>query len=122
VAAFFNSKFQAREPVSYDQVIVMSGVTSVLDALTWSICNEGEGIMIPQPLYTGFQVDICERSRGVIVPVPFQGVEGYETFDDAFKPATCRVAFERALEDARRRGIRVKAALLTKYAPLDMTR
>jgi len=119
VAALMNSEFGARETVTYDEVIVMSGVTSVTDALIWSICNEGDGILIPRPFYTGYHIDVSHRSRGVIVPVSFLGVEGYEAFDDAFdSPEVVRRAFQSALESTKGNGGDVKAVLITKYAPL----
>ena len=118
VAALLNSDFGARERVTYDQVIVMSGVTAITDALVWSICNEGDGILVPRPFYTGYHLDISQRSRGVVIPVPFQGIEGYESFDDAFdSPAVVRRAFTSTLESTTRDGVRVKAVLLTKCAP-----
>jgi len=115
VAAVLNSDFDARNPVTYDQIIVMSGVTAVTDALTWSICNEGDGILMPQPFYTGYHIDVSQRSRGVIIPVPFHGIPGYSSFDDAFdSPDVVRRAFEAQLESTRMGGGQVKAVLLTK--------
>jgi aspartate/methionine/tyrosine aminotransferase len=115
VAALFNTDFGARESVSYDQIIVMSGVTAVTDALVWSICDEGDGILIPQPYYTGYHIDISQRSRGVIIPVPFEGVEGYCSFDDGFdSPDVVRRAFQSRLEQSKKGGGRVKAVLLTR--------
>lgn len=113
VSALFNSEFGARQPITYDQIIVMSGVTSVTDALVWSVCNEGEGVLIPQPLYTGYHLDVNQRSRGVVIPVPFYGVEGYTSFDDAFDPGVVRRAFEAKLDATKKDGGRVKAVLLT---------
>jgi DNA-binding transcriptional MocR family regulator len=117
VAAVFNSDFDAQKPVTCDQIIVMSGVTAVTDALIWSICNEGDGILMPQPFYTGYHIDISQRSRGVIIPVPFQGIPGYTSFDDAFdSPDVIRRAFEAQLESTRLSGGHIKAVLLTKCA------
>jgi len=115
VAGVFNSDFGAREPVTYDQITVMSGVTAVTDALVWSICDEGDGVLIPQPFYTGYDMDVSQRARGVIIPVPFQGIAGYASFDDAFdSPVVVRRAFEAQLESARQAGGHVKAVLVTK--------
>lgn len=114
VAAFMTEEFGARDAVAYDQVLVMSGVSSVAEGLTWSICNDGDGILVPQPLYTGYQIDISQRSRGELIPVPFLGVEGYESFDDVFKPDVVRRALDRQLALTRERGVRVAAVMLTK--------
>lgn len=46
-------EFQAREPVTEDNIFVTPGLASAMDALAWSKCDEGESIYIPQPLYNG---------------------------------------------------------------------
>ncbi|KAK0640776.1 pyridoxal phosphate-dependent transferase [Cercophora newfieldiana] len=113
LASFFNTDFGARRPVSYEEILIMSGATSIIDALAWSICNEGDGILIPQPFYTGYQIDIKQRARGELVPVPFEGVEGYASLDDVFAADVLRRALERQLALAKERGLRVAAVLLT---------
>jgi len=100
----------------------MSGATSIVDALAWSVCNEGDGILIPQPFYTGYQIDINQRARGELIPVPFQGVEGYESLDDVFTPDVLQRALERQLLLTRDRGVRVAAVLLTKSVEILITR
>jgi hypothetical protein len=89
-------------------------VISVLDALTWSVCNEGEGIIVPLPYYTGFVPATKERSRGVLIPAPFQTIEGYKSIDDIFDPEMNRKALEAALEKADREGLKARAVLLSK--------
>lgn len=120
LASFLNSNFHAREPVRKEDLLILPGVTSVVDTLAWTICNEGEGIIIPQPLYTGFAVDLPTRARAVIVPALFQSLEGYQGFDDVFDPAFNVRALEKALKDAQDKGIKVRAFLLTKYGPLSL--
>jgi len=92
----------------------MAGVTSVIDNLTWALCNEGEGIIIPQPFYLGFATDIPARARGVIVPAEFQSIEAYRGFDDVFDAGMNVKALEAALKGAEEKGTRVRAVLLTK--------
>lgn len=53
LASFCNNKFKAYKKVTSDEVIVLPGVGSTMDSMVWAICNEGEGILIPQPLYMG---------------------------------------------------------------------
>ncbi|KAK0616998.1 pyridoxal phosphate-dependent transferase [Immersiella caudata] len=113
VASFFNNEFGAKQPVKYEEILVMSGATSIIDALVWSICNEGDGILIPQPFYTGYQIDINQRARGEVIPVPFHGIEGYSSLDDVFTPDVLRRALERQLKSAKERGVRAAAVVLT---------
>ncbi|KAK3987206.1 putative 1-aminocyclopropane-1-carboxylate synthase [Cladorrhinum sp. PSN332] len=113
LASFLNDKFEARESVSPEDIIVMAGVTPVIDSLTWAICNEGEGIIIPQPFYAGFSSDVPTRARGVVIPAWFQDLEGYTGFDDVFDAEMNKKALQRALEQAASQGIKAKAIILT---------
>lgn len=114
LASFLNANFQPRETVRHEDILVLPGVTSVIDCLTWCLCNEGEGIIIPQPFYMGFSLDIPSRARGVVVPAVFQSLDGYKGFDDVFDPAMNVKALETALKGAEEKGIKVRAVLLTK--------
>jgi bifunctional pyridoxal-dependent enzyme with beta-cystathionase and maltose regulon repressor activities len=114
LASFFNSNFEAREKVEYSDIVILSGVGSTVDSIIWAICNEGDGVIIPQPLYAGFQLDVSGRSRAVLVPAPFQDVQGYQGLDDIFDPKMNRKAFEKAYEKAMSDGITPRAVILTK--------
>ncbi|KAK0099697.1 hypothetical protein ONS95_013410 [Cadophora gregata] len=111
-------------PIPPTQILPYSSISALTDALTWSLCNEGEGILIPRPLYTGFRVDIPQRSRGVIVPVSFAGLGrvggdgkaeggGCGGLDDVFDPEINELAFERAWKECERSGTKVCAVLIT---------
>lgn len=71
--------------------------------------------MIPRPLYTGFRVDIPQRSRGVIVPVSFSGLDdvGEGSLHDVFDADANTQAFERAWRKCEEDGTKVRAVLLT---------
>ncbi|KAK8017137.1 1-aminocyclopropane-1-carboxylate synthase [Apiospora marii] len=115
LTAFFNShQFRARQPVLPTELVVLPGAVAVLDALVWSVCNEGEGILVPQPFYTGFRPAAGERARGVLVPASFRSLDGYRSLDDIFEPAMNKKAFERALRQAAYDGIKVRAVMLSK--------
>jgi len=114
LASFINTSFQPREAVRHEDILILPGVTSVIDSLAWALCNEGEGIIVPHPFYMGFATDIPARARAVIVPALFQSLEGYSGFDDVFDPAMNVKAMEAALKGAEEKGVKVKAVLLTK--------
>lgn len=92
----------------------MSGLSSVLDALTWTLCDDGEGILVPRPLYLGFNFDIPCRARGIMVPVEYASLEGYTGFASLFDEKLNVTAMEAALKGAREKGIKVKAVLLAQ--------
>jgi hypothetical protein len=93
----------------------MGGVGGINEAFTWSVCNEGEGIIIPRPLYTGFSQVIPARSRGVLIPAAFQDLEGYKSLDDCFDPEMNHKAFEAAYMKATKDGITVKGVVIAQY-------
>lgn len=42
--------------VKAEEIIVSSGVSGVVDQLSWAICNEGDGVLIGKPVYPGFVI------------------------------------------------------------------
>ncbi|KAK4200973.1 putative 1-aminocyclopropane-1-carboxylate synthase [Triangularia verruculosa] len=112
LAGFLNRKFSPLEPVIDDDIIVMAGVTPIIDALAWALCNEGEGIIIPQPYYAAFATDIPGRARGVIIPATFQDIDGYKGFDDVFSADMSVKSLEKALSNAQSKGIKATAVML----------
>jgi hypothetical protein len=116
LSTFFASHFHSFNPLTVDQILPISGVGALIDALTWCICGDGEGILFPQPLYTGFQVDVPTRSRGRIVPVGFEEVDDYSNrgLDGVFDKETNERALERAFLDSQRNGVVIRAVLITK--------
>ncbi|KAE8168429.1 pyridoxal phosphate-dependent transferase [Aspergillus tamarii] len=81
LAGFFRTHFKPSQPVSEYDFIVASGVTSLIDSLTWCICSDNEAIIIPRPLYNGFPTDMRLRSNGTLLPASF--MQGNETSKEA---------------------------------------
>ncbi|GLA52791.1 hypothetical protein AnigIFM63604_009670 [Aspergillus niger] len=85
-AAFLTERFHSQKPITYHNILVTPGLASAIDGVTFAICNEGDGILIPQPLYNGFKVDILNRSNVRVVGVKYEGIEGFTGLDDLFLP------------------------------------
>lgn len=113
LASFFNEYFGSRYQVKPDQLLVATGVTAITDLVTWAICEEGDGILVPQPYYTAFSVDFHERSRGHVIPMSFQDLPGYQSVDDIFDPEFNRLALEKTLQKSLQQGIRPRGFMLT---------
>ncbi|KAK2666558.1 Aminotransferase, class I/classII [Fusarium oxysporum f. sp. vasinfectum] len=113
-AAFWMDEFKPRNPIGVDNIFITPGLSSAIDGLVWSICDEGDAILIPLPRYNGFSFDVFNRSNARIIGVPYTGVEGYSTLDDLFDPEVNRRAVEATLHKARSEGSRVRALLITK--------
>ncbi|CAG7919655.1 unnamed protein product [Penicillium olsonii] len=108
-----NDEFKSREEITVDNILITPGVASAIDGLAWSICEDGDGILVPQPFYNGFTVDLLNRSNARIVGMTYQDIEGYTNLDDLFSPDVNAKALEAALRRAQNDGITVKALLIS---------
>ncbi|KAK4900771.1 hypothetical protein LTR27_001950 [Elasticomyces elasticus] len=113
LATFFKENFHALGEVTAEQFVIASGVSAVIDHVTWCICDEGEGILFPAPLYTGFTNDLPTRSRGKLLPVSFRREDGTLDLDDIFDATANTRCMERALVQAKQNGVKVKAVMVT---------
>lgn len=117
LSSFFNSRFHPQHPTSSNEFLVTAGVTAMIDHLTWCLCNEGEGLLLPQPLYTGFTNDIPTRSRGRLVPVSFRREDGSVELKDVFDAEANAKCLERAWSESERKGVKIKGVLISKCVP-----
>lgn len=102
----------------YNNILVTPGLASAIDGIAFAICNEGDGILIPLPLYNGFNVDIQNRSNVRVVGVKYEGIEGFSGLDDLFQPEMNKLALEAALCQARHEKINIRALLISKSVSL----
>lgn len=86
-----------------DQIVASAGASSVIDMLAFSLCEPGDGILIPAPYYSGFDHDLKARTDVLPIPVPLRARDGFELNVEA-------VAAE--LASARKKGIRIPALLV----------
>ncbi|KAE8370736.1 pyridoxal phosphate-dependent transferase [Aspergillus caelatus] len=101
-------------PISEYDFIVASGVTSLIDSLTWRICSDNEAIIIPRPLYNGFPTDMRLRSNGTLLPASFMRDNETVSLEDAFNPTSLNRSLEKTLEESNRHsGKASKEALMT---------
>ena len=111
---FFNTRFDPVRPTHHDEFIITAGVSALIDHVAWSICNEGEGLLLPQPLYTGFTNDIPTRARAKLVPVSFVREDDELNLDDVFDAEANAKCFERAYQQSVREGVKIKGVMITK--------
>ncbi|KAF2963107.1 hypothetical protein GQX73_g10470 [Xylaria multiplex] len=112
LVSFLQSSFHAEKPVLEKELLILPGVGGVLDALAWSICNDGEGIIIPAPFWSGISQSAGERARAVLIPATYQSVEGYQGLDDLFNPEINKKALENALKQANKDNVKVRGVML----------
>ncbi|KAG4027206.1 hypothetical protein MFRU_032g00720 [Monilinia fructicola] len=105
LAGFWNSNFSPKEQVSRDHVTVMGGGSSILDALSYCIAEEDEGILVAQPFYVGFIGDLDDRARVKVFPVSIGSLENVTTITGVHR-------HEEAFLVAQQTGIKIKGILL----------
>ncbi|KAI1463629.1 putative aminotransferase class I and II family protein [Daldinia caldariorum] len=108
----FQNNFDAERPIREENLLILPGVGGALDALAWSICDDGEGIIIPVPFWSGISQGVGERTRGVMIPAIYQSIEGYQGLDDLFDPEINKKALEKALQQATKDNVKVKGVML----------
>ncbi|KAF3931359.1 hypothetical protein ABW20_dc0109583 [Dactylellina cionopaga] len=99
LSGFLNAYFKPIKNVKPEEIIVSSGVSGVIDELAWTICNEGDGILVGKPAYCGFakgksfsrrrkmvlkliesgngEADFHTKSRALSVPVSFDDIDPF---------------------------------------------
>jgi aspartate/methionine/tyrosine aminotransferase len=98
-------------PIEAKHLYLTAGCTAVLDQLFWSLGDEGDGVLIGMPMYTGFIHDMKVRANLTLVEV---SLKNYDPFS---KEAVSR--FEEELLKAEKAGTKVCALLLcTPHNPL----
>ncbi|KAF2018114.1 PLP-dependent transferase [Aaosphaeria arxii CBS 175.79] len=112
-ANFLNESFHSNTKITLDDIFITSGAAGAIDALAWSICDSGDGILIPQPYYNGFDFDLLNRSNVIVVGVSYHDVPGYGGLEDNFDASINRQALDSALQKARSERIRIRALMIS---------
>ncbi|KAL2399724.1 putative inactive 1-aminocyclopropane-1-carboxylate synthase-like protein 2 [Exophiala dermatitidis] len=113
LARYLEKEFESTTPITVEDLFVTPGLTSAIDSVVFALCDQGEGVMVPEPLYNGFKIDITHRADANIVSVRYEELDGYTGFDDVFKPEFTRKALESALTRSRARGIKARAVFVS---------
>ncbi|OQE22438.1 hypothetical protein PENSTE_c010G05181 [Penicillium steckii] len=78
LSKFLNENFHPHEPVQQSHIATAPGAASCLDALLHTICDPGDGVLVPGPYWNGF--DFQFRVRASVTPI----VVNCPSFDDTF--------------------------------------
>ncbi|RKP39717.1 pyridoxal phosphate-dependent transferase, partial [Dimargaris cristalligena] len=70
IAQLFNDHFQPGLRIEADHVSVHNGTSSVIDIVSYVVCDPGDIILAAAPYYGGFNFDTFSRSGVRMLPVP----------------------------------------------------
>lgn len=104
LSSLFNSYFGPYQPVESKNIVLTSGAAGSLDGLAWTICDPGEGILVPCPYHAGAYEVFLNMHTGV-VPIPVEVGSLDDVFGEGMIPT-----LERGLRDA---SVPVKAIVVT---------
>uniref|UniRef100_A0A8H7K5Q4 Aminotransferase class I/classII large domain-containing protein n=1 Tax=Bionectria ochroleuca TaxID=29856 RepID=A0A8H7K5Q4_BIOOC len=89
-AGFVNRFFNPLDPVSVSHVLAANGVTSLINMMAWTLCDEGDGILYTTPNFYMLDLDLTMRNNVPLLPVsttslsdPFQSSELVEALNAA---------------------------------------
>jgi len=91
-------------PVTKKHLYVSSGCTTLLDQISWTLCDEGDGVLIGKPCYGGFAPDMTGRSKLTPIFVSLKGLDPF-SLDAVGK-------YEEQLLIAQTNGVRVRLLVL----------
>ena len=74
------------QPVDDDQVIVVGGAQNGLFAVAQCICEAGDEVLVPDPMYLTYEASI-RASGATLVPVPVSVDDGFHILPEAFAAA-----------------------------------
>ncbi|KAJ1648597.1 hypothetical protein LPJ64_000179 [Coemansia asiatica] len=111
IAGIFNRHFYPANPIDAADIVVTNGCTSAIEMLAFAMCDPGDHILIPSPLYGALDNDMTLRARAVASAVKLPLEEAMSVSQISY--------FERAVNDIENSGGRIKALfLMNPHNPL----
>ena len=104
IASYVNDIFLPHIPIEDDHICMCNGAGSAVSNFAFCVGEPGDGILLSQPLYTGFFHDIPYNSKVKLVPVAMENVDPVSV--EAVKQ------YETALIEAEASGTTIRAILL----------
>ncbi|KAF4181652.1 hypothetical protein CNMCM7927_000531 [Aspergillus lentulus] len=101
---FLNRHFHPRVALSHSQLTITSGVSNAVECCAWALSDHGDYILIGRPYFNAFKPTFGIRAGVGLLEVKFGMTDPFSL--DAVQE------YEKTYEEARSRGIRVKALLL----------
>ncbi|KAJ8132319.1 hypothetical protein O1611_g1306 [Lasiodiplodia mahajangana] len=76
LSSLFNSYFAPSLAVEKSNIVLTAGAAGALDGVVWSVCDSGEGILVPCPYHAGAYEVFMNIHTGVVpIPVPVNSLE-----------------------------------------------
>ncbi|XP_063960516.1 probable inactive 1-aminocyclopropane-1-carboxylate synthase-like protein 2 [Lytechinus pictus] len=108
-ADFFKEYTNSPQDIDPDKLRICNGLTALLDVIAYTLCDEGDTILSPSPMYGGIMRDTALRPNVNVHPVHLSS----KPRSEGEKPYKLTVHhLERSYAEAIKQGKRVKALFL----------
>jgi aspartate/methionine/tyrosine aminotransferase len=77
VAKFLERSSEHRV-IDPDSIVLSSGSSAIIENLIYTLCEPGDGVLIPTPYYPGFDFDLTARVGVIPVPIPQPSQDGFK--------------------------------------------
>ena len=63
--------------VPADQLMLLGGSSPALDAISYAVCDPGDGIVVPSPYFPGLDHTLGGRAGARMIPAPMAAADGF---------------------------------------------
>ncbi|ETS76438.1 hypothetical protein PFICI_11825 [Pestalotiopsis fici W106-1] len=112
-AGFFNRFFRPSVPLEANNILAANGITSLIDLVSWTLCDPGEAILYPTPTFYMLDFDLGARNNVTTVPVPCSFME--DRFSEEVAPKLLSL-LEKTVAAQLAKGVRCKVLFICNPA------